>query len=108
MVSTQVNERFATKDGGSHGNGAEEQESECSASGMMSQCVEEARHVVENYPASSMLVTMGVGIGVGLLLGMTMFGPPKSRQEEAEDFLMRFRDRFADMLPKSLARHVHS
>lgn len=63
-------------------NGTREQEERADMMGRVRQAGEavqsQAQHAVSDYPISTVLAVFGIGVGVGVVLGSSMFSPSSS------------------------------
>lgn len=65
-----------------------------------------ATECITNYPASSMLVTFGVGFGVGMLIGHLLAEPPHEERSSMARLGRSVLDAMHRYMPDSIARHV--
>jgi hypothetical protein len=71
------------------------------------QVYEGARETVSEYPLSSVLITMGLGFGAGMLLASLIAPPPRRRtyfeqaSDRVEDLGHRVLDAVSGYLPRS-------
>ncbi|MEX2120153.1 MAG: hypothetical protein WD847_11210 [Pirellulales bacterium] len=80
------------------------------ASGRVSEAWHQSEDLVRRHPASSALVTFGVGFGLGLLLTTMLL--PERRRSWRESYIpegfsrRRMSDAVSRMLPDALARYL--
>ena len=60
-------------------------------------------HMIQEWPASSMLTAFGVGFGMGVVLGVIMAEPTRHEASTAERMGRSVLDAIARVLPESLS-----
>jgi hypothetical protein len=72
----------------------------------------EMQECVSEYPMASTLSAFGIGLGIGLLIGMTLAGESRPRPRHwydlgsAEDYGRRILDAVTSALPDSIAKRI--
>jgi hypothetical protein len=72
--------------------------------------IEQPRHMVEQYPVSSMLLVFGIGLGVGIVISQTLCDPiARAFQPEptmTERLGRSMYDAMSNVLPESVLRRM--
>jgi len=76
----------------------------------LSEGYQQAEHIVQDYPASAVLVTFGVGFALGYLATALLTPPRRTWQQTATSTTNQLGKRISDAvmsaLPESISRHL--
>jgi hypothetical protein len=80
---------------------------EDSANPMLSQCVERAEEMIQEYPLGMTLAALAAGLGVGALIGASLARPMGLQQPAvAETLGRRILDSISEYLPASVQQQI--